>query len=144
MLCSRHLSWLSIANNEKGMTTIPRCQNSINIVCWKLEEHAFIRFPKWNLVSCPVPSPSVEVQTNFLLSYLVIVLYYLCHQPFLSSRLALSDVCRMFSYYQWTKCQVSLIFRAGFLLLFLKKEIIEFLLLRKLPFLKHRSCYFPF
>lgn len=37
--------------------------------------------------SCPVPLPSVEVQTNILLSYLVIVLYYLCHQPFLSSRL---------------------------------------------------------
>lgn len=48
--------------------------------------------------SCPVPTPSVKVQTNFLLSYLVIVLYYLCHQPFLCSRLALSDACRVFSY----------------------------------------------
>jgi len=56
-------------------------------------------------VSCPVPSLSLEVQTHFLLSYLVIALHYLCQQPFLTSGLAkfslmgiLTDVLLLCSY----------------------------------------------
>lgn len=56
-------------------------------------------------VSSPVLSPSLEVQTHILLSYLVNVLHYLCQQSFLSSGLAkfsliciLSDVHSAFLY----------------------------------------------
>lgn len=56
-------------------------------------------------VSCPVLSPSMEVQTHILLSYLVNVLHSLCQQAFLSSGLAkfsliciLSDVHSAFLY----------------------------------------------